>query len=80
MLSDFDAAIRTRFLVHLNQDMLYMGRHPANAQGCHDSAVSVVEVLSRIELISSMEKESLLAGVDFALMGAIKALRLRRGE
>ena len=80
MFSDFDAAIRARFLVHLNQDMISMGRYPANARSCHDSAVTVVEALSRLELITAPEKQSLLEGVDFGLVSAIKVMQQRRGK
>lgn len=80
MLLDIDASIRARFLVHLNQQMLFILHNPANAQKGHSSAVSLVELMSHTEIISAQQKMLLLTGIDSALLSAIKVLRERRGD
>jgi hypothetical protein len=80
MLTDIDAGIRARFLVHLNQEMLFIAHHPGNARNSHRNAVLVIEALARVELITTERKELLLTAVDSALVDAIQFLRERRGQ
>lgn len=78
MLSDFDAAIKAKYLEYLTQELLFIARHPCNARRGHRAATELIENLRRFELIDSAQAESLLDDADEALLAAIRTREARR--
>jgi hypothetical protein len=80
MLPDFDAAIKARFLVYLNQEMLFIDLYPANAHSSHAAALLMIEAMGRTEMITSVRQGLLIAGIDSALLRANTILLERQAN